>query len=71
MFPAHHAYISSYDVDPSTWPAVVDIDTHSAIDDINTDNGKESPIYDINGRRVYNPERNNIYIKDGQKIIQK
>ena len=71
MFPAHHAYISSYDVDPSTLPAVVDIDTHSAIDDINTDNGKESPIYDINGRRVYNPERNNIYIKDGQKIIQK
>ncbi|WP_407404538.1 leucine-rich repeat protein [Sodaliphilus sp.] len=70
IIPANRAYISPMDVDPEALPAIVDYDTPTVINGINAD-GKQSRLYDLSGRRVFNPEQGGIYIKDGKKIIQK
>ncbi|WP_407403061.1 leucine-rich repeat protein [Sodaliphilus sp.] len=70
MLPANRAYIDPMDVAPDALPYVIDYDVPTSINGINVD-GKNSRIYDLSGRRVFNPEKGVIYIKDGQKYIQK
>lgn len=70
VLPANRAYIDPMDVDPDALPYVIDYDVPTSINGINVD-GKNGPLYDLSGRRVFNPEKGNIYIKNGQKYIQK
>lgn len=70
VLPANRAYIDPFDVAPDALPYVIDYDIATGINGINAD-GKFSRMYDLSGRRVFNPEKGGIYIKDGQKIIQK
>ena len=70
VLPANRAYIDPFDVAPDALPYVIDYDIVTGINGLNAD-GKFSRMYDLSGRRVFNPEKGGIYIKDGQKIIQK
>lgn len=70
ILPANHAYIDSSEATADDMPFIVEKDLPTSVDGINAADA-EGLLYDLSGRRVVNPERHGIYIKNGQKIIQK
>lgn len=59
-----------YDLGESAPSNSVSVST-SGIEELSMDEMQDAPIYDLQGRRVLNPERGQIYVTKGKKFIYK